>query len=284
MMGGLYLETMAYRDDQKCHICGEPTRLTCPGCQDAVCEAHTLTGRLEDASPQQRAAAERLMRRLGSSDMCQDCMAEELQASAGPFVEVVRLSDPITTQIVVSALLDQGLDARAIGTDNAALLGAGQSIFEQRVEVPEAQAERAEALARELLSSEAELPGEEDFAPDIDEEEEPASEGTASLSPRRRGIAAGLAFIFPGGSHYYARRPWTGVILTLLFFLGMFSLVGGTSTSGVVATLGAPLMDMVGGQVAVGAVNRGEKASAAAQLGRGMMMAVLILAVAWVMR
>lgn len=271
---------MAYRDDQKCHLCGEPTRLTCPGCQDAVCEAHTLTGQLEGATDQQRQAAERLIRRLGSSDLCEACMADELAASRGPFVEVVRLSDPVTTQMVVAALLEQGLDARAIGTQNAALLGAGQSIFEQRVEVPEAQADRAEALARDLLGSAEELALEDDSAR-AEEEEDSATPITTSLSPRRRGIAAGLAFIFPGGSHYYARRPWTGLIFTVLFFVAISSLAAGSSTAGVVAALGVPLLDMAGGQAAVGAVNRGEEASMASQLARGLMMAVSILAAAF---
>jgi len=175
---------MAYRDDRKCHICGAETRLTCPGCQEAVCEAHTLTGQLEDADEQQREAAERLARRLGSADMCEACMASEADASRGRFVEVVRLTDPVTAEMVAQALLDAGLDARAIGsTSNAALLGAGQSIFEQRIEVPEAQAERAEAMARELLDTEHQLEVEED----------PEEEGdAANVSLRPKGVAIGL--------------------------------------------------------------------------------------------
>ena len=273
---------MAYRDDQRCHICGEPTRLTCLGCQDAVCEAHTLAGQLEGASAGQREVAERLIRRLGSADMCQVCMDEELDTSRGPFVEVVRLGDPVTTQMVVSALLDQGLDARAIGTDNAALLGAGQSIFEQRVEVPEAQAEQAEALARDLLADVEELPDLEAEPDDDDAVASPEPDG--SLSPRRAGIAAGLAFIFPGGSHYYARRPWTGLVFTALFLVALVLLAGGAYRSGAVALLGVPLLDLVGGQVAVRAANRGHKVAAVTQIAQGIMMAMGALSVAFVAR
>ncbi len=272
---------MAYRDDQKCHICGEETRLICPGCQDAVCEAHSLAARMQQASGQQLEAAERLARRLGSADMCAECMAEELATSSGPFVEVVRLTDPVTAEMLVAAMLERGLDARALGTHNAALLGAGDSIFEQRIEVPEAQAAEAEALARDLLET-ADLDGAAER--EDDEEEALAPAGPTGLSPRRRGIAAGLCCIFPGGGHYYVRRPWTGAMLTALFLLSLVLLFGGAGRAGAAAFFGVPALDMAGSQAILDAVNRGERASLVSQLARGFMLVAAALAVAFVLR
>ena len=272
--------SMAYRDQQMCHICGAETRLVCPCCQDAVCEEHTLAGQMEGAPTRQREEAERLARRLGSADACGHCVERELEQSRGPFVELLRSSDPIQTQMVLEALLEEGFDARTFGTQNAALLGAGQNIFEQRIEVPEPQAEAARELAEVLVMPQNQLPeqveeragGEEEMA--LVE----ANPGPGVLSLRRKGLAAGLAFIFPGGSHYYTGRPWTGMILTALFFSGLPLIMGQSAGMGAALLLGVPAADIVGGQVAAGKANRGESASAAAQLGVGMLMGGILFA------
>jgi hypothetical protein len=262
---------MAYRDDQRCHICGAETRVICPRCENAVCAEHTLAGRVEGGSAGARAEAERLARRLGGTDACTACVERELEASQGPFVPILRSSDPIETQMVVEALLEEGFDARSIGTQNAALLGAGQGIFEQRVEVPEPQAEAARELASSLLVEEADEEADEDGGAD-------ATPGRQPL--RRRGVAAGLAFIFPGASHYYARHPWTGLVLTLTFFAGFFLLAQGAERAAIVLIGGVPLLDLITGQLAVGAYNRGSPRSVAVQLVQGAAMAAVLVLVA----
>jgi hypothetical protein len=138
---------MAYRDERACHICGEETHRVCPSCNNGVCIEHTMQRWLPDEQQldaDQRAAARRLAKRLGGVDACSQCVETEIAVTErAPMVAVLRTSDPMQAQMITETLLEEGLDARLFGTQNAALLGAGQYIFEQRVEVPETQAERA---------------------------------------------------------------------------------------------------------------------------------------------
>lgn len=266
---------MAYRDEQRCHLCGELTRVVCPRCENPVCAEHTLAGRLEGASAAKLAGAERLARRLGGLEACERCVELELEASQGPFVAIMRSGDPIQTQMVVEALLDEGFDARAIGTQNAALLGAGQHIFEQRVEVPEPQAEAALALLADLEAGEPASPDPAD--PDTEEGDDGEGEDAAtSAAPRRRGIAAGLAFVFPGASHYYAQHPWTGMLLTATFTSGVLTAGQGSLVAGTVMMVGSVLLDLVTGQLAVTAHNRGEPRSIVVQIAQGAVMGGLL--------
>lgn len=284
---------MPYRDDRRCHICGATTRTACPSCENAVCAEHTLAGRMEGSSKRARAAAERLARRVGGTEACTDCLEKELEASQGPFVEILRSGDPIQTQMVVEALLEEGFDARAIGTQNAALLGAGQHIFDQRIEVPEPQAEAAVRVVEDLEAALEQAPeraeeeqgqveGEEvDDGEDDDGEDDDAP---AQRSLRRRGIAAGLAFIFPGASHYYARHPWTGMFFTMTFFAGLFFLAQGAARGAAVLLLGTPALDLIAGQFAVGAYNRGAPRSALIQLVQGVVLGGALLLAATLLR
>ena len=88
--------------------------------------------------------------------------------------------------MIAETLLDEGLDARLLGTQNAALLGAGQCIFEQRIEVPETQAERALELIEALGGG---------HGLEQEEEEEEDSEETGAGENRSRKIATGLVVI-----------------------------------------------------------------------------------------
>lgn len=271
---------MAYRDDQMCHLCGAETRLACPACQNPVCRGHTLASRVDGARAGEREAAGRLSRRLGGMEACDQCVERELAASSGPFVVISRLGDPIQSQMVVEALHEEGFDARAIGTQNAALLGAGENIFEQRIEVPEPQAEAASELVSCLMEGPGGFEDSEGDEPDAEDAEDAQGSTETSTSPRRRGIAAGLAFLFPGASHYYLHRPWTGALLSLAFFLGFAVAARGFPLPGAVALMAVPVMDIIGGQVTIAAVNRGEEASALGQIGRGVLLGVLVLALA----
>jgi hypothetical protein len=279
---------MPYRDEQRCHICGAPTRTICPSCENAVCTEHTLAGRVEGGSARAKAEAERLARRVGGTDACTTCLERELEASQGPFVEILRSGDPIRTQMVVEALLEEGFDARALGTQNAALLGAGQHIFDQRIEVPEPQAEAALRVVEDLEAA-LEAPSTEEPAddPDLDTEDSEADDPddpAAGHTPRRRGIAAGLAFIFPGASHYYARHPWIGMCFTVTFFSGLFFFAQGAARSAAVLLLGTPALDLVAGQFAVGAHNRGAPRSVLIQLVQGGVMSGALFLLATLLR
>jgi len=267
---------MPYRDEQRCHLCGALTRVVCPRCENPVCAEHTLASRLEGASAAKQAGAERLARRLGGLEACERCVELELEASQGPFVAIMRSGDPIQTQMAVEALIDEGFDARAIGTQNAALLGAGQHIFEQRVEVPEPQAEAALALLADLEAGQP-APGDvADADVDGEDEEEEGGDASSSPAPRRRGIAAGLAFLFPGASHYYAQHPWTGMLLTATFTAGVLTAGQGSLVAGSVMMVGAVLLDLVTGQLAVSAHNRGRPRSIVVQIAQGAVMGGLL--------
>ena len=274
---------MPYRDEQRCHICGAPTRVTCPSCENAVCAEHTLAGRVEGGSARARAEAERLARRVGGTDACTMCVERELEASQGPFVEILRSGDPIQTQMIVEALLEQGFDARALGTQNAALLGAGQHIFDQRIEVPEPQAEAALRVVQDLEAA-LESPLPEEAADDQHDGEDDEADEAQGRTPRHRGIAAGLAFIFPGASHYYARHPWVGMFFTVTFFSGLFFFAQGAVHSAAVLLLGTPALDLVAGQFAVGAYNRGMPRSVLIQLVQGVVMSGALLLLATLLR
>jgi hypothetical protein len=182
---------MAYRGPDRCHVCGEKAEAACPSCGNGVCNAHTLTGRLaeRDRTPAGLLAhLERAAKRLGGPEVCQPCLDRD-HAEAGPPVTVHRAGDPIEAEMLVEALQDAGYDARALGTRNASLLGAGQHIFDQRVEVPEGQAEGAQELIAELLSGEGADAAEAqwDAQPDDDDDDGDGDGDRAAGSGEARG-------------------------------------------------------------------------------------------------
>lgn len=228
------------------------------------------------------AKAERVAKRLGGPTVCESCLERELESSRGPAVTIHDAGDPIEAEMLVEALLDGGFDARAIGTRNASLLGAGQHIFAQRIEVPEAQAEEARELVAALLGGGELVPGIEGEADDDEgDDDDDDDEARPALAPRRRGVAFGLGLIFPGGSHYYTQQPLTGLLVTAAFFAGLFwglSLGAGAATAACLATLvGA---DLVGGQLAIGARKRGAPLGPVGQLLQGLVIVGIALLIA----
>ncbi len=59
------------------------------------------------------------------------------------FVTVFRTRDPVELEAVEGYLAAHGIPTRALGTRNAALIGAGQHIFGLRIEVPPERADEA---------------------------------------------------------------------------------------------------------------------------------------------
>lgn len=276
---------MAYRGEKSCGICGAQTVSVCPRCGRGVCNAHTLLALLEGRSAGEVRAGQRLAKRLGGPGVCVDCVAEETEAARGPFVEIFRSTDPLQAQMIAESLLDEGFDARALGTTGAALIGAGQHIFEQRIEVPEVQADDARALIEALLDGsggvdEVELAERARETADAAGASGEPPTATPQCAPRRRAVAAGVVFLFPGGAHLYAWRPITGLILAAVWVVGLVLLLqqqlrfGGTLIAAVWG------QDLIGGQAAVSAHNRGERRTRAAQLLDGMLAAVISVAIA----
>lgn len=145
---------MPYRGEWKCHVCGEQTRLACPICGEGVCTTHTLAGQIKIAPETRERLGDRLAIRLGDDETCTVCIERELARSMGPFVRIYTGRDPIQIEILTDALRSEGFDACALGTRDAALIGAAQHIFEQRIEVPEGQAEKATEILHALISGE----------------------------------------------------------------------------------------------------------------------------------
>src|SRR5262249_3145761 len=143
---------------------------------------------------------------------------------------VFRTTDVAEGELMTELLQREGIGAR-FRRVSAALIGAGPQIFETRVDVPV----ETEARARELLADLAYLGGaaeteaeheadsgadskreagsevEAGFRADADAEPEP--EGAPPVIAKRRPLLAGIAFLVPGGGHFYARRPYAGLVL-----------------------------------------------------------------------
>ncbi len=75
---------------------------------------------------------------------------------ASQFVVIHRTTDPIEAQMITELLQEEGLDARLVGTQDGALLGAAQFIFESRVEVRFDQAEEAALRVASILEEQVE--------------------------------------------------------------------------------------------------------------------------------
>lgn len=225
------------------------------------------------------------------------------------FETIYRTSDPVTGEMLEDVLRSEGFDARLLGTRNAALLGAGQSIFELRIEVPASQAADAAATIEAVLS---EVEGEEDDedvldAP-ADEDAEPEEgpsidrpDGAARdhyqpprrlesggrkrreperrppRNPKKRALAGGLPVVMPGLGQIYGGRPWAG----LLLMLGVITAFGAGAATGDFAVFGvgyllALLADVIAGQLAVSAHNEGRRTGAGQQVGLGLLELALV--------
>ena len=66
------------------------------------------------------------------------------------FISVYELTDPVRGDMLVDYLRRSGFPARLIGTRSAALVGAGQLIMTQRIEVPQSRASEAFLLLDQL--------------------------------------------------------------------------------------------------------------------------------------
>jgi hypothetical protein len=241
------------------------------------------------------------------------------------YVTVYRSTDPVEAEILEDLMYQEGLTARLLGTRNAALLGAGQLIFEQRIEVPEEQVEVAQRFVEDFMSSRgsgepvvdtealeaaAEAAGtspdttaERDVQPlAMERESEPRAastpeRGSAAAAeagegamdqpdeqpapPRRRTLAGGAAFIFPGAALIYARLPWAGLCLTTCFAAGVYvGFAAGWLPGALGLIAGVVPVDLFAAQVLLGRVNRGWRPAQPAQIALGVGLTVPVVALA----
>lgn len=192
-------------------------------------------------------------------------------------VIVYRTTDPIQADMLGALLRENGIAACVLGTRHGAAIGVGQHILDLYIEVPHAQAGAAADFLEAFFESDgaALLAEHAGFAPEPDEPDEPNEpdeQVRAAAVPGTQPLAAGLATLaLLGGSHFYARRPLTAVLLAagqvVAFAFAFVACAAPVHGAVVVATLLG--LDFLGGQLAVRARRRGVRVSAVRQLATG---------------
>ena len=228
---------------------------------------------------------------------------------AEAFERIHTTFDRLEAEMVAEVLVREGIDARLIGTTGAALIGASPHILRLRIEVPRESAAQAREIVAALLgadsaaaaaAAEAEAtapPGEgADAAAGVGAaagaeaglpaaQAPPVESEPAASTPRPRHplLAAGAAFVLPGGSHIYARHPWAGLILAAGFLVTLVAMLAGARShvavaSGALTLCALLLADLVGGQLAARRANLGVLPSRARQLLRGLILVAAAVA------
>ena len=173
-----------------------------------------------------------------------------------PFVVVHRPIDGIEGEVMTQILRDHGIECRLLGTRHAASIGVGQQITPLRLEVVASKLEEA----RELLAA---------MRPETTDDEE-------LPRPRKAILALGCTMLFFGGSHMYARRPWTaGVIaITQLSAILLNKTVWPNAPVSVGAMVTLLALDAIFGVRAARAHNRGDRPGPLPQALAGMCWAI----------
>lgn len=177
------------------------------------------------------------------------------------YVIIHRTHDPFQADLLGDLLRENGIAARVLGTRHGAAIGVGQNILEQHIEVPQSQAGEATDFLESYFESDGASLLDEQIGLDEEPEDEPAAraggaEPAVPLRPLFAGAATSLLF---GGSHLYARRPWTALVLAagqVLALANLRSMQWHTVATGLVMFLIILLTDLCGGQVAVRSYNR----------------------------
>jgi hypothetical protein len=200
------------------------------------------------------------------------------------YITIQRNVTTAEVEMFAELFRNEGIPAR-FHVMTGAQVGMGQQAFELRVDVPA----DSEARARELLG-ELEYVGSAEAADAAEAATGAAGDAAAATestaNPRRLLIAAGAAFVLPGGGHFYARRPWTGLTIAATLLCGWLTsfvfLVrqGGFDGEMLFGSLLALVFaDSIGGVRAARAENRGIHATQAQQFARALVL-MLIAAVA----
>ena len=188
------------------------------------------------------------------------------------FQTIHRTSDPIEAEILADLLAQRGIDARVLGTRHGALIGVAQHILQLRIEVPPHQAAAACELVDAYLAA-----GRGSDEAHAEGDGEPKRVEPARLRPV---LGAGIVAVFPGGGHFYARRPAAGLVV-VLGYLGAFSTLvveydRERALAALILVFGMMCYDLVGGQIALRAFNRGVRASITRQLAVALSVLVTV--------
>lgn len=197
------------------------------------------------------------------------------------FVTVARPVDAVEASLLEQALTEDRIPCRVIGTRDAALLGVAQNAMPLRLEVPASRLLAAEEIV-EALRHAPPLP-EGEGETEEDETERDEEQNAVPASERRKVVLAiGAVMLVFGGSHFYARRPWTAGILAISQLSAVLMTMRGNDFPdrplGGVAMMTFLFVDAVFGVRASLAFNRGVRPSVARQLVDGVALALLVAA------
>jgi Putative prokaryotic signal transducing protein len=173
------------------------------------------------------------------------------------YVTVHRTYDPLLAEMLGDLLRQEGIDARVLGSQASAIFGAAQSFLQTRIDVPEADAARAQEVIVAVQTEE-------------DEPERPVLAPEVEAPPRLSAVRAlGIAPLIPGGGHFVARRAFVGGAVLLAQLVAIAAMVAGDArqaTAGAITAVGLLLFDVIGGALAVRAFNRGARVSHVRQM------------------
>jgi hypothetical protein len=185
------------------------------------------------------------------------------------FITIRHVTTAAEAQMLTELLRGEGIAARCDALTGAQL-GMGQQAFALSVDVPAESLARASALLADLEYAGASPEGAEAL-----QDDEPAPAKNA----RRPKLAAGVAFLFPGGGHLHARRPWTALPIGTTLLAGWLTSFGflrwEASFAGEMlfgALIALVLCDSIGGARAAMAENRGIHPSRPRQLARAFVL------------
>ena len=191
------------------------------------------------------------------------------------FIIVHRSYDALLLDHLGEMLRDAGVAAKVLGTRDAAIIGVGSSITELNISVPESQAAEATDFLEAFFADEGEALLAQEGLLDEEDEDEDEDDGPAPLLP----MFAGVAVLFCGLGHVYARRRITGLFFVFGFISGFVLLADARSEQelfGLGLGMGVLIIsDFVGAQIAVRAYNRGVRRGILYQVAAG----AIILAV-----
>jgi hypothetical protein len=194
------------------------------------------------------------------------------------FVTVARPSDEVEASLLEQALTEERIPCRVLGTRGAALIGVPRNaVGAMRIEVPASQRDAAEEVVEAMQHAEP-LPEDETATPVEADDEGPVPPGER----RKIVLAIGAVMIFFGGSHFYARRPWTAGILAITQLSAVLMLRRADFPDRQVAAVAIAALlavDVVFGVRASVVFNRGIKLSIPRQVVNGVLLAVLVAAV-----
>src|SRR5581483_6120906 len=116
---------------------------------------------------------------------------------------VFRTKDPVEGELVLGLLTQEGVDARLLGTRNAALIGVAANVFDLKIEVPRENADKAAEIINAYIKSERTQPDSDDTNGEADGDETSSdktngdetngNEAGDNKPPRRRPLLAASA-------------------------------------------------------------------------------------------